>query len=586
MSPDGIEDLARNVDEKARDGGYQISDIQGLRSELQDWRKKAANPTIYGEPSCIFDDRSFFENYTYHWGGRNELQFNLKIRKYNGVPKVRYGVGFRLQPSQNRSIENPIQRRVKLFNQYLGAHREELGGLGLGMWYSRKVEGEKVPSRIFRPHKISGRLLGRQITVVLGRREEPSQLTYDDILILYDEFLPLYKYIESNLELEDSFDADSFSPLSDQLDPLTITESPRAEVEEELTDNELNPASIEELAYTVDKRAEAGGFEIADLQDIRREVKDEDLEDRPDQKPTSDIFRTGDLGDDFVFHSGGRNELQFNLGLRRYDGQWMVRYGGALHYKLGEYMEILRPLRARIGLFNEYLRANPGELDGLTMWYEPEGSGVPKGNHSPKEISEDLVEEGTFIFVGKRVKPSELGYDDILEVFDRLLPLYKYIERNLNPEVFADPENSSQPSTDISPERKYETTVKRPETEVSVDLQHNRMQDVLEERLASEYGAENVHVESPTEQGRSVDLVVEKEGGEWFYEIKPFSEPRICFRKAIGQLLEYAYWSGSKGPERLVVVGKSELGQEGREYLKRLKEKFSLPMEYQQLRIE
>jgi hypothetical protein len=224
MSPDGIEDLARTVDEEARNGAYQISDIQVLRAKLQNWRKEAANPTIYGEPACIFDDRSFFEDYTYHWGGRNELQFNLKIRKYNGVQKVRYGVGFRLQPSQNRSIEKPIQRRVKLFNQYLETHREELGGLGLGMWYSRKIEGEKVPSRVFPPHKISGKLLGKKITVVLGRREKPSELTYEDILSLYDELLPVYEYIERNLKPEDSFDPDSFTSPADYKNPLVHPE--------------------------------------------------------------------------------------------------------------------------------------------------------------------------------------------------------------------------------------------------------------------------------------------------------------------------------------------------------------------------
>jgi hypothetical protein len=349
----------------------------------------------------------------------------------------------------------------------------------------------------------------------------------------------------------------------------------------------LHPVNIEELAHAVNERAETGGHAISDLQDVRLEVKDDDLEDRPDQKPTSDIFRVSDFDDDYTFHCGGRNELQFNLALRRFGGVWKVRHGVAFHYKRGRGMDTLAPIRARIGYFNEYLRAYPEEFAGLKMWYEEKGSRVPQGDYSPREIPPSLVEEGTFFFLGRRLRPSEIGYDNILGLFDRLLPLYKYIERNMGPEDFSSQEDSSYPSGDsISPERKYETTAERPETEVSVDLQHNRMQDILEERLASEYGAENVHVESPTEQRKNVDLVVEKEGGEWFYEIKPFSEPRLCFRKAIGQLLEYAYWSDSEAPECLVVVGKSKLEEEGKAYLSTLKERFSLPLKYRSVQME
>jgi hypothetical protein len=222
----------------------------------------------------------------------------------------------------------------------------------------------------------------------------------------------------------------------------------------------------------------------------------------------------------------------------------------------------------------------------MKLWYEPKGSSVPNEDLRRKQIPESLVEEGYGFFLGRRTKPSELTYDDILTRFDRLLPLYEYIEENLDAEEFPNGNGSTGSSQGATnSDRKYQTTAEQSKTKVDIDLRHNRMQDVLETELAAKHGTENIHAEAPTEQGRSVDLVVQTEDGKWFYEIKPFNDPRLCFRKAVGQLLEYAFWSRSEVPERLIVVGRSELGEEGEAYLSTLKEQFSLPLEYQSLQV-
>ncbi|WP_251963917.1 hypothetical protein [Salinibacter ruber] len=174
-----------------------------------------------------------------------------------------------------------------------------------------------------------------------------------------------------------------------------------------------------------------------------------------------------------------------------------------------------------------------------------------------------------------------------MTAFDKLLPLYKYIERNLSPEDFSEQEDSTQAPDEehLSTSDTYETTAERTAATVSVERTHDRMRDVLAKRLASEHERENVHVERSTQHGKSIDLVVQTDGREWFYEVKPFSEPRLCLREAIGQLLEYGYWSGSDTPERLIVVGKSELDSRGEAYLSTLKERFSLPLEYQSVQV-
>ena len=101
----------------------------------------------------------------------------------------------------------------------------------------------------------------------------------------------------------------------------------------------------------------------------------------------------------------------------------------------------------------------------------------------------------------------------------------------------------------------------------------------------SRYGKENVGDEQQSGVGTKVDVVVRRRKGYWFYEIKTANSPRICLRQAIGQLLEYAFWPPTKEVARLIVVGQSAIDKDGREYLRRLNERFSLPIEYEQIAV-
>jgi CO dehydrogenase/acetyl-CoA synthase epsilon subunit len=48
-------------------------------------------------------------------------------------------------------------------------------------------------------------------------------------------------------------------------------------------------------------------------------------------------------------------------------------------------------------------------------------------------------------------------------------------------------------------------------------------------------------------------------------------------------LLEYAFWPGSQEANPLIVVGETALDEEGTVYLRKLKKRFSLPIEYEQI---
>ncbi|MGL4668658.1 MAG: hypothetical protein ACRCWR_12125, partial [Saezia sp.] len=52
------------------------------------------------------------------------------------------------------------------------------------------------------------------------------------------------------------------------------------------------------------------------------------------------------------------------------------------------------------------------------------------------------------------------------------------------------------------------------------------------------------------------------------------------------QLLEYAYWPGSPGAEKIIVVGIAPYTVAAREYIQILQKMFSLPIDYEQCLIE
>jgi hypothetical protein len=121
--------------------------------------------------------------------------------------------------------------------------------------------------------------------------------------------------------------------------------------------------------------------------------------------------------------------------------------------------------------------------------------------------------------------------------------------------------------------------------EIEVNLRHNLLQKVLCRRLASKHGKDNVRTEQPSGVGTQIDIVVKMKNVYWFYEIKTAPTARECLREAIGQILEYGFWPGAQDPARFVVVGEAPIDADTQEYLRRLKKRFSLPIEYEMIAV-
>jgi hypothetical protein len=328
----------------------------------------------------------------------------------------------------------------------------------------------------------------------------------------------------------------------------------------------------------------SAGHEIGELQAIRAQLKGFAL---PRSQSAGRLFgniHTSPAGD-YAFHYRGGSELQFNIGFESDSRKF--RYGVAFSFEPSQskpWPELSQTLRPKVVRFNEFLARNPELFGDMRMWHHERNKRIG-GDELPGPIPWERAEQkGVFVFLGKRQDINRIDYEAVLNDLDRLLPLYKYVERSATSKQTLQP---SQAPFVFCPTRwseKAAFTVATPaQKQLDVALRHNEMQKALYERLVSRYGESSVSYENPCGDGTRADVVVQRQGEYWFYELKTAQSPRTCLREAIGQLLEYAFWPGAPNVTRLIVVGEAAIDESGVDYLRCLQERFALPLEYEQV---
>jgi hypothetical protein len=232
----------------------------------------------------------------------------------------------------------------------------------------------------------------------------------------------------------------------------------------------------------------------------------------------------------------------------------------------------------KVKFFNDFMALNAGDFRDMRIWhYDQNGRSEDR---PPGPIPSALVTEHVFVFMGNRQPSKRIDYESVLDDFDRLLPLWLYVESR--GETAPVPLPKTGFSFKAGASKKVKTAkATLPERELDLDLRHNLLQEALYQRLATKCGKQNVRTEQPSGVGTLIDIVVKTKGEYWFYEIKTALTARACLREAIGQLLEYGFWPGAQEPSRLIVVGESALDEDAQEYLSRLRKRFSLPIEYE-----
>jgi len=202
---------------------------------------------------------------------------------------------------------------------------------------------------------------------------------------------------------------------------------------------------------------------------------------------------------DYVFHVGGLNELQFNLGFEDVRGVTTFRHGVAFSLQTTRDLPTIDPLVPKIARFNEYLHIYPETFAGLEMWNWSVGS--RSDNYPVAPIPDSQVKVRTFIFIGRLQPANAIHVGMILDDFDTLLPLYEFVEGTA---AFPAQAPEGQRKGFIwSPGNKARATgltFQRSAQTVEKSLRHNQIQPALFEYLKSIYG-DSVSGEQPTSDG-------------------------------------------------------------------------------------
>lgn len=282
----------------------------------------------------------------------------------------------------------------------------------------------------------------------------------------------------------------------------------------------------------------------------------------------------------YVFHVGGLSELQFNLGFEDIGDDTVFRHGVAFSLQTTRDLPTIDPLIPKITRFNEYLHLYPDSFTGLEMWHWTAGD--RSNNYPVAAISDSQVKAGTFIFIGRLQPANAIHVGVILDDFDRLLPLYEFVEGSATfPAQAPESDRRGFVWSLGNKARATWTTFERTAQTVEKPLRQNQLQPLLFEHLQSIYG-DSVSGEQLTAHGTYIDVAV-RQGDEYtYYEIKTGMSAQSCIREALGQLLEYSYWPGAQPATKLVIVGEPPLDKHAKAYLEILRKRFSLPVEYRQ----
>lgn len=163
---------------------HAIGDLAGIRKELKGKRQL---------PRDVFPKPTTFDIYAFHYGGRKELQFNIGM---DGVDDLRYGVAFSLETNQSLPSIDVLIPKIRLFNDFMQLYSEKYGDLR--MWHHRG----RSRSSDYMPAPIPSDLVTEGVFIFLGKRQKLDRLDYGLLLNDLDRLLPLYRYVESNGNLQ------------------------------------------------------------------------------------------------------------------------------------------------------------------------------------------------------------------------------------------------------------------------------------------------------------------------------------------------------------------------------------------------
>lgn len=529
--------VAEGLNSLAISGGYLIAQLPELRKKYLG--KKVLPDSIFTEKTIFYQD----DVYAFHYGGRDEIQFNIGEEIIGGKPCTRYVLGISLEKS--RSLPYPIETLSEYKGRFNKCCESHLGYFSnMKMWYFHG--GERIGN--FPVRKIDDRMfqLGNFIAVgyILNKpiRELDTQ-DMNSILAGFDELLPIYKYCV--------LDCPSIFSKERRIAKLCWNEynwmypsGKRGKSHDKNSYERVRGYGHEEWLFDLNKVIEGYHYGLLQPIETSRESylsKSFDVRLFSHNADTKDNIWVGFINNLEVISQDEAKEVH-------------------AHYKeQGWLEEMATQIIAVDGDYKHFSQLQPHHC--FNIRFKPEDARLDKPFRELTNFDKII---GTYHYA--------FIHDDKVK--------HKSTESGIRTRKFL-----------FNSGKKGKSLKNRVSLRESIVIEseplHDKIQSALFNVLSDVFGENNVGMENDTGLSTRIDILVNRDKGYSLYEVKSYPSVMMSLRNAIGQLLEYAYWpSPLRDHCELIVVSHIPAREEDKKYLEYLRNAFKLNVYYQSIDLE
>lgn len=525
-----FKEVVERINQAVIDNDSTLKNLQRIRADH--YGMKVSNYSFLNYYRDFVTD----DNYTFHYGGGNEFQFNISEEPlHNGKKVFRYGLAFSLNKTRETQPED-LFPLIDRFNDLRKIFPEYLKNESLWIWDAHDRTDAEPVRKIKKREKVEGNF------IFIGKALEKTsdEITDDDVELIIDELeylLPVYQYVQ--LGMENTISNKKIARIC--FNDLNWTK-PSGRY-----GKSTNPSFEKKYGYGHEEwlldfsMIGKDGYKYGMLEPIRKH---------------RDTYE-GQFFDIALYAINGITKERLWIG----------------EIKNCEVIDVDTSLKA----IKEYRKE--GWLDDMIQDVE---------NFNFEEYHElpEWADNGKLFNV--RFKPEDYHpFDEHIVVApnDKAISInrYKLLNFTKEPDGISENKDFELRHGAKKPKLRKGATRRSTEKEIEIPYIHDEISLGLENELVKQYGKGNVFRENPIESSRArIDMTARNKEEVYFYEIKTYHSLRVCIRKAIGQLMEYCYYPGKTRADRLYIVSYHKAGKDDREYMKHLRKETQLPIYYMQ----
>jgi hypothetical protein len=173
-----IKEIAERINALSKD--YQFGKLQEYRKRYKSLDRKPTND--------IFYEKTIFDDYAFHAGGRKEIQYNIGFENKN---KFRYGLAFSLELSQGLNDISILFPNILRLNQTIREKPELFKDYEL--WYYSE-NGRSKNSIV---HEIPKNWIHEGNFIFFGKLVNITNIDYNEIVLTFNDMLIIYFEVEN-----------------------------------------------------------------------------------------------------------------------------------------------------------------------------------------------------------------------------------------------------------------------------------------------------------------------------------------------------------------------------------------------------